>query len=96
MRWSEGHNDPLGDYINTGCRVIRPIRRPIRGAHANPTAGDSRGLNSVLSPTKVNEFNLGYTKNSILFLTRRIPVSRSFRIFSRIPSCSGAAPAAFR
>src|SRR5262249_50896711 len=45
--------------------------------------GFSGGLNSVLSATKVNEFNLGYTKNSILFLD---PTHPKFEIISNIQS----------
>ena len=97
LRWSEGTNNLFGDYINSGLPAIRRTPRPIRAARANLTAAAfAVGLNSVVGASKVNEFNFGYTRNSLLFLDPTHPSSRSFRISSPIHTFSGAARGAFR
>ena len=84
LRWSEGHNDLIGDYINTGLPryLANPASYPGRTRESD-SRGFSGGFTSVLGPTRVNEFNLGYTKNSILFLD---PTHPKFEIISNIQS----------
>src|SRR6185369_12547908 len=82
VRWSEGSNNLYGDYINSGLPryPANPASYPGRTRESD-SRGVSVGLNSVLSPTKVNEFNFGYTRNSILFLD---PTHPKFEIISNI------------
>lgn len=84
LRYSEGHNDLLGDYINSGLPryPANPASYPGRTRESD-NRGISVGLNSVFGSTKVNEFNLGYTKNSLLFLD---PTHPKFEIISNIQS----------
>ncbi|MBI4902409.1 MAG: TonB-dependent receptor [Acidobacteria bacterium] len=84
MRWSEGHNDLLGDYINSGLPryPANPASSPGRTRESD-NRGFSGGLTSVIGASKVNEFNLGYTKNSLLFLD---PTHPKFEIISNIQS----------
>jgi Carboxypeptidase regulatory-like domain/TonB dependent receptor len=84
LRWTEGHNDLIGDYINTGLMryPANPASAPGRTRESS-SRGFSAGVNSVLSSSKVNEFNLGYTRASILFLD---PTHPKFEIISNIQS----------
>jgi hypothetical protein len=84
FRYSWGSNDLLGDYINTGLPryTANPASYPGRTRESD-SRGFSVGLNSVIGSNKVNEFNLGYTKNSLLFLD---PTHPKFEIISNIQS----------
>jgi hypothetical protein len=84
FRYSFGSNDLLGDYINTGLPryTANPASYPGRTRESD-SRGFSGGLNSVFGSNKVNEFNLGYTKNSLLFLD---PTHPKFEIISNIQS----------
>ena len=84
VRWSEGTNNLLGDYINTGLPryPANPASYPGRTRESS-SRGISVGANSVLGSSKVNEFNLGYTRNSLLFLD---PTHPKFEIISNIQS----------
>ncbi len=84
LRWSEGSSNLYGDYINSGLPryPANPASFPGRTRESS-SRGFSVGVNSVLSSTKVNEFNLGYTRNSILFLD---PTHPKFEIISNIQS----------
>ncbi|MFN7924769.1 MAG: carboxypeptidase regulatory-like domain-containing protein [Bryobacteraceae bacterium] len=84
LRWNEGHSDLLGDYINTGLPryPANPAGYPGRTRESD-NRGFSGGLTSVLGNSKVNEFNLGYTKNSLLFLD---PTHPKFEIVSNVQS----------
>jgi len=59
-----------------------PASYPGRTRESN-SRGFSVGVNSVITTSKVNEFNLGYTRNSILFLD---PTHPKFEIVSNIQS----------
>ena len=84
LRWTEGHSDLFGDYINTGLPryPANPASFPGRTREGS-SRGFSAGVNSVLGSSKVNEFNLGYTRNSLLFLD---PTHPKFEIVSNIES----------
>ena len=84
LRWTEGHSDLIGDYINTGLMKYpaNPASAPGR-TRQSESRGFSAGVNSVLGSSKVNEFNLGYTRNSLLFLD---PTHPKFEIISNIQS----------
>jgi len=84
LRWSEGQNDLLGDYINSGLPryTANPASYPGRTRQSS-SRGFSAGVTSVFGASKVNEFNLGYTRNSILFLD---PTHPGFEIISNIQS----------
>jgi len=84
LRWSEGENDLLGDYINSGLPryTANPASYPGRTRQSS-SRGFSAGLTSVFGGNRVNEFNLGYTRNSILFLD---PTHPKFEIISNIQS----------
>ena len=84
FRWNEGTNSLIGDYINTGLGryPANPASFPGRTRESS-TRGFSGGLNSVLGANRVNEFNLGYTRNSILFLD---PTHPKTEIISNIQS----------
>jgi hypothetical protein len=84
LRWSEGQNDLLGDYINSGLPryTANPASYPGRTRQSS-SRGFSAGVTSVFGASKVNEFNLGYTRNSILFLD---PTHPKFEIISNIQS----------
>src|SRR5262245_41439289 len=81
-RYIQGSSDLLGDYINTGLPRYPANKASYPGrTRESDNRGISVGLNSVVTSTKVNEFTLGYTKNSILFLDSTHP---KFEIFSNI------------
>lgn len=84
LRWSEGSSDLIGDYINTGLGryPANPASFPGRTRESS-SRGFSGGLNSVFGPSKVNEFNLGYTRNNLAFLD---PTHPKFEIISNIQS----------
>src|SRR5262249_43358553 len=84
LRWSEGKNTLPGDYITPGLRQYpaNPASYPGRTRESS-SRGFSGGLTSVFGGSKVNEFNLGYTRNSILFLD---PTHPKFEIVSNIQS----------
>jgi hypothetical protein len=84
FRWNEGRSDLIGDYINAGLPryPANPASYPGRTRESS-SRGFSGGLNSVLGATKVNEFHLGYTRNSILFLD---PTHPRFEIISNVQS----------
>ncbi len=84
FRWSEGENDLLGDYINTGLPryPANPASFPGRTRESG-SRGFSGGLTSVFGASKVNEFNLGYTRAGILFLD---PTHPKFEIISNTQS----------
>jgi len=68
FRWSEGTNMTLGDSVNSGLpKYPNPKLLPGRTSNSDSRAL-SVGLNSVVTPTMVNEFSMGYTKRSLLFL----------------------------
>jgi hypothetical protein len=68
LRWSEGTSNTLGDSVNTGLpKYPNPKLIPGRTQNSDSRA-ISAGLNSVITPTMVNEFSMGYTKRSLLFL----------------------------
>ncbi len=68
FRWAEGTSVTLGDSVNTGLpKYPNPKLYPGRTSNSD-SRGLSFGLNSVITPTKVNEFSMGYTKRSLLFL----------------------------
>jgi len=84
LRWNEGYDAILGDYINSGLPryPANPASYPGRTRESD-TRGFSGGLTSVLGASRVNEFNLGYTRNSVLFLD---PTHPKFEIISNIQS----------
>src|ERR1051326_7882732 len=84
LRWTEGYNNLDGDFINSGLPryPANPASFPGRTRESDQR-GYSVGLNSVLGPTKVNEFNFGHTRASILFLD---PTHPGFEIISNIQS----------
>jgi hypothetical protein len=84
FRWNEGTSDLIGDYVNTGLAryPANPASFPGRTRESS-SRGFSGGLNSVLGANKVNEFNLGYTRNSLAFLD---PTHPKFEIISNIQS----------
>ncbi len=84
LRWNEGTNNLIGDYINTGLGryPANPASFPGRTRESS-SRGFSGGLNSVFGARHVNEFNLGYTRNSLLFLD---PTHPKFEIISNIQS----------
>jgi hypothetical protein len=84
LRWSEGTSDLIGDYINTGLPryPANPASSPGRTRESS-SRGFSGGLNSVFGANKVNEFNLGYTRNNLAFLD---PTHPKYEIISNIQS----------
>jgi hypothetical protein len=84
MRWSEGSNNLYGDFINTGLPryPANPASYPGRTRQSD-SRGVSAGINSVIGSSKANEFALGYTRNSLLFLD---PTHPGFEIVSNIQS----------
>ncbi len=84
LRWNEGTNSLIGDYINTGLPryPANPASSPGR-TRESKNRGFSGGFTSVFGGSKVNEFNIGYTRNSILFLD---PTHPKFEIISNIQS----------
>ena len=68
LRWSEGTSVTLGDSVNTGLpKYPNPKLYPGRTQNSDSRAV-SVGVNSVITPRMVNEFSMGYTKRSLLFL----------------------------
>ena len=84
LRWSEGNSDLIGDYVNTGLPryPANPASIPGRTRESS-SRGFSGGLNSVFGSSKVNEFNLGYTRNNLAFLD---PTHPGYEIISNIQS----------
>ncbi|MBM3812112.1 MAG: carboxypeptidase regulatory-like domain-containing protein [Acidimicrobiia bacterium] len=84
FRWSQGSSILNGDYINSGLPryPANPDSFPGRTRESR-NIGFSAGFTSTLGNSKVNEFNLGYTRNSILFLD---PTHPKFEIISNIQS----------
>jgi hypothetical protein len=84
FRWSEGSSNLYGDYINTGLPryPANPASFPGRTRESD-SRGFSIGVNSVLGTSRVNEFNLGRSRNSILFLD---PTHPKFEVISNIQS----------
>ena len=82
FRATWGHSDLIGDYINTGLGryPANPASFPGRTRESS-SRGFAVGANSVLGSSKVNEFNFGYTRNSILFLD---PTHPKFEIYQNI------------
>jgi hypothetical protein len=68
LRWSKGSSNTLGDYVNSGLpKYPNPKLYPGRTSNID-SLGISFGLTSVVTPTMVNEFNIGYTRSSLQFL----------------------------
>ena len=84
LRYANGNNNIYGDYINSGLPryPANPDSYPGRTRESH-SQGAALGLNSVLSPTKVNEFNAGFTRNSLLFLD---PTHPKFEVIANIQS----------
>jgi len=82
LRWNEGYDALIGDYINTGLQryPANPAGIPGR-TRTSDTRGFSGGITSVFGSSRVNEFNLGYTRNDIGFLD---PTHPKFEIVSNI------------
>jgi hypothetical protein len=68
-RYGNGNNNLYGDYINSGLPRFpaNPDSFPGRTRESH-SQGGAVGLNSVLGPNTVNEFSLGFTRNTIFFL----------------------------
>ncbi len=68
-RYGNGYNNLYGDYINSGLPryPANPDSFPgrVRESHSQ---GAAAGLTSVFGANKVNEFSLGFTRNTIFFL----------------------------
>lgn len=83
LRWSEGSSLTLGDSVNSGLpKYPNPKLLPGRTQNSDGRA-ISVGVNSVVTPTMVNEFSMGYTKRSLLFLD---PTHPGLEIIANIES----------
>jgi len=84
LRYGNGNNDLIGDYINTGLPryPANPDSYPGRTRESH-SQGAALGLNSVLGANRVNEFNVGFTRNTIFFLD---PTHPKFEVISNIQS----------
>ncbi|MGH9720506.1 MAG: TonB-dependent receptor domain-containing protein, partial [Bryobacteraceae bacterium] len=84
VRYGDASNNVVGDFINTGLPryPANPDSYPGRTRESR-SKGLAVGLNSVLSANKVNELNVGFTKNTLFFLD---PTHPKFEVISNIQS----------
>jgi hypothetical protein len=68
-RYSNAYNNVYGDYINSGLPryPANPDSFPGRTRESH-SQGAAVGLNSVFGANRVNEFSLGFTRNTLFFL----------------------------
>ncbi|MBI3698786.1 MAG: TonB-dependent receptor [Acidobacteria bacterium] len=68
-RYGNAYNNLYGDFINSGLPryPANPDSYPGRTRESH-SQGAASGLNSVLGASKVNEFSVGFTRNTLFFL----------------------------
>ena len=83
-RYSNAYNNVYGDFINTGLPryPANPDSFPGRTRESH-SQGAAAGLNSVFGANRVNEFSLGFTRNTIFFLD---PTHPKFEVIANIQS----------
>ncbi len=84
LRYGNGNNNLYGDYINGGLPryPANPASFPGRTRESH-SQGGAAGWNSVIGNNMVNEFNVGFTRNTIFFLD---PTHPKFEVISNVQS----------